>query len=139
MRKITEIIVHCTATPAGLPVTVEQIDAYHRSLGWAGIGYHYLIDLKGQIHKGRDIRRPGAHCRGHNAHSIGVAYVGGLSPDGLAACDTRTDAQRLAMAALLKRLTKSFPARRSAATAISPPRHAPVSTHARNTALSTTS
>lgn len=47
MRKITEIIVHCTATPAGLPVTVEQIDAYHRSLGWAGIGYHYLIDLKG--------------------------------------------------------------------------------------------
>ena len=109
MRKITEIIVHCTATPAGLPVTVEQIDAYHRSLGWAGIGYHYLIDLKGQIHKGRDIRRPGAHCRGHNAHSIGVAYVGGLSPDGLAACDTRTDAQRLAMAALLKRLHKEFP------------------------------
>ena len=41
-------------------MTVEQIDAYHRSLGWAGIGYHYLIDLKGQIHKGRDIRRPGA-------------------------------------------------------------------------------
>ncbi len=109
MRKITEIIVHCTATPAGLPVTVEQIDAYHRSLGWAGIGYHYLIDLKGQIHKGRDIRRPGAHCRGHNAHSIGVAYVGGLSPDGLAACDTRTDAQRLAMAALLKRLHREFP------------------------------
>lgn len=109
MRKITEIIVHCTATPAGLPVTVEQIDANHRSLGWAGIGYHYLIDLKGQIHKGRDIRRPGAHCRGHNAHSIGVAYVGGLSPDGLAACDTRTDAQRLAMAALLKRLHREFP------------------------------
>ena len=43
VRNITEIVVHCTATPAGRDVTVADVDRWHRQRGFAGIGYHYLI------------------------------------------------------------------------------------------------
>ena len=51
----------------------------------------------------------GAHVYGHNANSIGVAYVGGLSKDGNTPRDTRTPAQRRALADLLRKLKKQFP------------------------------
>ena len=33
MRKIDKIIVHCTATPEGRPVSVEEIDSWHKQRG----------------------------------------------------------------------------------------------------------
>lgn len=109
MRKINRIIIHCTATPEGREVTVKDIDRWHRDRGFAGIGYHYVIYLDGSVHEGRPLERIGAHCRGQNAHSIGIAYVGGLSHDGSTPKDTRTDAQRAAMHALVSRLREQFP------------------------------
>ena len=53
MRKINEIIVHCTATPEGRHVTVADVDNWHRARKFNGIGYHYLIYLDGSIHEGR--------------------------------------------------------------------------------------
>ena len=50
----------------------------------------------------------GAHCKGHNQHSIGVCYEGGLDIRGQPA-DTRTEAQKLAMRVLLEKLHKSYP------------------------------
>ena len=73
MRLIDMIVVHQTGTPTG---TVESIDRYHRSLGWAGIGYHYVIYRDGSVHKGRSNSEIGAHCKGDNATSIGVCCVG---------------------------------------------------------------
>ena len=73
MRPIDIIIIHQTGTPTG---TVESIDRYHRSLGWAEIGYHYVIYRDGSIHKGRANSEIGAHCKGDNATSIGVCCVG---------------------------------------------------------------
>ena len=108
MRSITEIIIHCTATPEGRQVTVADIDRWHRQKGWNGIGYHYVIYLDGSIHKGRPIEQVGAHCVGHNTHSIGVCYVGGLTTYG-APSDTRTSAQKSAMLALIKDLQRQFP------------------------------
>jgi N-acetylmuramoyl-L-alanine amidase len=67
------IVIHQTDTPTG---TVESIDRYHRSLGWAGIGYHYVIYCDGSVHKGRLNSEVGAHCKGDNATSIGVCCVG---------------------------------------------------------------
>jgi len=66
MRKITEIIVHCSATPAGRHHTVEDLDRWHRQLGYSQIGYHYVVYLDGSIHEGRPLEKPGAHCQGHN-------------------------------------------------------------------------
>ena len=77
MRTITLIIVHCSANKAGSTLRMADIDRYHRSLGWKGCGYHYVIPTDGTIERGRPEEQIGAHCRNHNRHSIGVAYIGG--------------------------------------------------------------
>lgn len=109
MRKITEIIIHCTATPEGKDFAVADIDRWHRERGWQGIGYHYVIYRDGTVHTGRSVSQPGAHCKGHNAHSIGVCYVGGLATDGKTAKDTRTPQQRTALRRLVADLLMQYP------------------------------
>ena len=108
MRTITLIIVHCSANRAGSALRMADIDSYHRSLGWIGCGYHYVIPTDGTIEPGRPEEMVGAHCKNHNRHSIGVCYIGGLSKDGKPA-DTRTDAQRIALRNLLERLHRRYP------------------------------
>ena len=108
MRPVNEIIVHCTATPEGRPVTVSEIDRWHRQRGWSGIGYHRVIGLNGERWQGRALEKIGAHCEGHNSGTIGVAYVGGLSADGRDAKDTRTPGQREALLAELIDLRDRF-------------------------------
>lgn len=108
MRKINRIIIHCTATPAGRSVSVEELRAWHRSRGFSDIGYHYVIDIDGTVSPARSLSLAGAHCRGYNANSVGIAYVGGLSPAGVPA-DTRTPAQTDAMRVLVRSLCTLFP------------------------------
>ncbi len=108
MRKITEIIIHCTATPEGRAVTLADVDLWHRQLGFFGIGYHYLVLLDGTIAEGRPLWRVGAHCADHNRHSIGICYVGGLDSR-MRPKDTRTPAQRAALRQLVDRLRSQFP------------------------------
>ncbi len=109
MRTIDEIIIHCTATPAGREVTVEDIRRWHLARGFADVGYHYVVALDGTVMAGRPESQPGAHCLGHNARSIGVCYVGGLDVQGRPA-DTRTERQRQALRALVRQLRRRFPA-----------------------------
>ena len=109
MRTINEIIIHCTATPVGRPVTVADIRRWHRARGFTDIGYHYVIALDGSVHVGRPLSVAGAHCLGHNAHSIGVCYVGGLDAAGQPA-DTRTEQQRRALRELVRGLRQRYPA-----------------------------
>ena len=109
MRTNSLIVVHCTANRAGSTLRMADIDRYHRSLGWRGCGYHYVIPIDGTIEQGRRESQVGAHCKNHNSHSIGVAYVGGLAADGKTPCDTRTDAQKRALVRLLSELHKRYP------------------------------
>ena len=108
-RVIAELIVHCTATPEGRAVTVQDIDRWHREKGWNGIGCHYVITLDGTVHEGRSVDTAGAHCVGHNNHSIGIVYVGGLAKDGKTAKDTRTEAQKRSLLILLHALRALYP------------------------------
>lgn len=108
MRKISLIIIHCTATPANRNVTAAEIDNWHRKQGFNGIGYHYVVGLDGRIELGREIERPGAHTLHFNQCSVGVAYVGGLDSAGNPA-DTRTPEQRKALVRLLAHLRRMFP------------------------------
>lgn len=112
MRKITEIIVHCSATPEGRHVTVGDIRAWHKQRGFKDIGFHYVIYLDGSIHAGRSESVIGAHCTNHNRNSIGVCYIGGMTKDMKAAKDTRTEAQKKALVQLLRTLKKKYPAAR---------------------------
>ena len=116
-RTITELIVHCSATPEGREYSLEQCRKDHKAQGWSDIGYHYFIDLDGNIHQGRDVDITGAHCAagGHNQHSIGICYVGGLENkpnipyNKLKAKDTRTDKQKASLMSLLVDLKKMYP------------------------------
>lgn len=58
---------------------------------------------------GRPLNEVGAHCKGHNAHSIGICYIGGLTADGKQPKDTRTPSQRIALEALVLLLRLRFP------------------------------
>ena len=108
MRRIDEIIVHCTATVEGKDYHVADVDKWHKARGWKGIGYHYLITLDGTIEKGRPESEIGAHCVGHNKNSIGVCYVGGVDKY-LNPKDTRTEAQKEALLKLLVALVIEYP------------------------------
>jgi N-acetylmuramoyl-L-alanine amidase len=111
-RTITEIIVHCTATPEGKDYTVDDIRRWHKEQGWSDIGYHYVIYRDGSIHEGRNVKYSGAHCTGHNANSIGVVYIGGVSKDGKTAKDTRTKAQKRALLQVMRTLRAAYPSAR---------------------------
>ena len=114
-RVITDIVIHCTASREGQAMTIDQIRAEHRKNGWSDIGYHYVIGLNGETWNGRDVDLVGAHVSGHNAHSIGISYVGGLENrpgvpyNQLKAKDTRTEAQKAALLSLLVELRKLYP------------------------------
>ena len=108
MRKITHIIIHCTATRADRSFSVQSLEASHKARGFITIGYHYYITRDGQVHPCRPESMVGAHARHHNAHSIGICYEGGLDARGIPA-DTRTDAQKRSMAALLRSLRLDYP------------------------------
>lgn len=109
MRKITEIILHCAATPEGKDFTVADIDRWHKARKFDCVGYHWVIYRDGTVHPGRDESRQGAHCTGHNAGSIGVCYIGGCAADGKTPKDTRTPQQKAAMERLVKELLTRYP------------------------------
>lgn len=108
-RYINEIIVHCSATAEGKDFTVADIKKWHLARGFSDIGYHYVIYRDGSINKGRDESKIGAHCTGHNSHSIGVCYIGGCASDGKTPKDTRTAAQKATLVKLLKELRVKYP------------------------------
>lgn len=108
-RTINEIIVHCSATPEGKDYTVEDITKWHIQRGFSTIGYHYVIYRDGTIRNGRNVNIAGAHCTGHNTHSIGVCYIGGLTASGKTAKDTRTKEQKISLEWLLKSLKDVYP------------------------------
>lgn len=107
-RVINLIVIHCSATRADRDFTVADLDTCHRRRGFDGTGYHYYIRKSGETTLTRALERIGAHARGYNANSIGICYEGGLDAKGRP-CDTRTVAQRDAMAALLIHLLRRYP------------------------------
>ena len=107
MRAINEIIIHCTATKAGRELTIDELRAWHKQKGFKDVGYHYVVMPDGEIKNCRPITMCGAHCKGHNANSIGLAYVGGLDANGKPA-DTRTQQQRDALKVAVQVLRDVF-------------------------------
>lgn len=108
MRNITQIIIHCSATPEGKNIGATTIRGWHKERGFTDIGYHYVIRLDGTIEQGRPLEQIGAHCKNHNRNSIGVCYIGGLDQQGKPK-DTRTPAQRKALKFLIAQLHQQFP------------------------------
>lgn len=107
MRDIKYIVLHCTATSQN--TTPESILHYWRTeLKWRDPGYHFLIKADGTVVPLHPIEKPSNGVKGYNQHSIHISYIGGIDAKGRA-LDTRTEAQKAAQIALLKKYTAMFP------------------------------
>ena len=96
-RRITHIVIHCSATRPEFDIGVDEIRALHVShesvlvpwdgeslagRNWQDVGYHYVIRRDGTVENGRPESRTGAHVYGHNRNSVGICMVGGVAgPD----------------------------------------------------------
>lgn len=56
--------------------TAKIMESHHLSLGWEGLGYHYVVHKNGDVWRGRPEHYHGAHCKGHNNTSIGICMAG---------------------------------------------------------------
>jgi len=109
MRTITLIVIHCSAVRPGQRSSAKKINDWHHDRGFQnGIGYHYVVRRDGSIEPGRPLEMIGAHVVGHNRHSIGICYEGGLNSFGEDA-DTRTPEQKVTLRKLLEELHRKFP------------------------------
>ena len=78
-RPVEYVALHHTAGPRNQPAKV--IHDYHISLGWSGIGYHFLVRYPGPdgiavIEKVRPVRTIPACVKGFNSSTVCVAMVG---------------------------------------------------------------
>lgn len=102
-RPLSLIVIHCTATLVNVDFSNVDLLRAHRAKGMRCIGYHFYIRKDGFIHSTRPLEMVGAHAYGFNQESIGIAYEGGLSSQGIPA-DTRTLKQKRSLRALIRTL-----------------------------------
>jgi len=108
MRKITHIVVHCSATAQN--ATVAAIQRYWKeNLGWKSPGYHYIIEANGNIIKLLDEGKPSNGVASRNASLINVCYIGGVDASGKPK-DTRTEKQKASLLFLLEQLRERYTA-----------------------------
>lgn len=72
-RNVNEVIVHITASNDN--ATVADIKAGHIARGFSDIGYHWIVDREGIVHKGRSESIIGSHVAGYNTDTIGISYI----------------------------------------------------------------
>lgn len=108
MRKITHVVVHCSATPPERDIGAAEIRTWHLARGWADIGYHWIIRRNGWRDKGRGEAVAGAHVEGWNQNSIGVCLVGGVNERGDPEANF-TPAQFATLAGLLSEILVRHP------------------------------
>ena len=116
------LVIHCTDTLPGREVTAKEIRSWHCSpiaqggRGWKQVGYSDMIHLDGKVEnlvpydndewvEPNEITNGAA---GYNACSRHVVYVGGRGFDGKAK-DTRTDAQKKALAEYVQAFKAKYP------------------------------
>lgn len=75
---INLLIIHCTATRPSQDIGVAEVNSWHIQRGWREIGYHFVIRRNGVVERGRDVGKQGAHAKGYNRKSIGIAMAGGV-------------------------------------------------------------
>lgn len=76
--RVTKFVLHHTTGSYKGASSVRAIQKFHQGpeRKWSDIGYNWLVGDDGTIFEGRGWGFSGAHARGHNSVSIGVAYIG---------------------------------------------------------------
>jgi N-acetylmuramoyl-L-alanine amidase len=104
---VTHLTIHCAATPEGRDVKITDIEAWDRAK-FGQVSYHWIVPLNGQIHRSLEDTVLGCHVHLNNHGNIGVCYVGGVDLHGHAK-DTRTEAQKTALRALVADYQRKYP------------------------------
>lgn len=122
-RELKYLVLHCTATPEGREVSAADIRHWHcdpvseGGRGWKQVGYTDLVHLDGKVERLVDNNEDAwvddweitNGAAGYNSVSRHVVYSGGYAKDGKIPKDTRTTAQRTALADYVKDFHKRFP------------------------------
>lgn len=123
MARMKYLVIHCTATPEGRPVTSAEIRHWHTDpvskggRGWNQVGYTDMIHLDGRVERmvknnedaNVDPWEITNGAAGYNSISRHIVYVGGLATDGKTPKDTRTAAQTKAMINYVRDFHNRFP------------------------------
>jgi len=105
------LVVHCSATPPGMDIGVDEIRKWHLAKGWSDVGYALVIRRDGTVESGRPLQYQGAHVEGHNHEAIGVCLVGGMDARMARPEDNFTLAQYDSLESVLRLLLQKFPGR----------------------------
>jgi len=121
-QKQKYLVIHCTATPEGREVSAADIKRWHTSppptgRGWKQVGYTDLIHLDGSVERlvannGDEWVDPWEITNGvagKNSVSRHIVYAGGCAKDGKTPKDTRTAAQKEALAKYVKAFHAKHP------------------------------
>ncbi|WMX16565.1 peptidoglycan recognition family protein [Aureispira sp. CCB-E] len=74
LDSINQIFVHHSAS---IGQTAEDYARYHvQSRGWPGIGYHFVIEVNGDIIQGNPLTNVSYNVAGHNTRGIGICLSG---------------------------------------------------------------
>ncbi len=123
MARLKQLVIHCTATPPGREVSADDIRRWHTAppseggRGWKQVGYTDMIHLDGTVERlvannEDDTVDPWEitnGAKGHNSTARHIVYVGGVDRNGKTPKDTRTPAQRKALAAYVRDFHRRFP------------------------------
>jgi len=74
LSKIDQIVIHHSATKEGTPKGFANYHISERK--WPGIGYHIVIDKKGQIFLTNYLNVVSNHVQNANSRSVGICLVG---------------------------------------------------------------
>lgn len=103
----TYAVLHHTGDTSPLP-QLKKVNDYHKlrwdfisTLGWY-VGYHYFIERNGVTTQTRANSEEGAHTKGHNLESVGIALAGNFD------IDAPSEAQLNALALLMEELAETY-------------------------------
>ncbi|XP_050310822.1 peptidoglycan-recognition protein 2-like [Anthonomus grandis grandis] len=82
---VKNVIIHHTVTEeckkeVNCTAIIQEIQNFHIDiLEFPDIGYNFLIGGDGNIYEGAGWHKVGAHTRGYNSRSVGIAFIGNFS------------------------------------------------------------
>ena len=108
LKSVKFLVIHCVANRCNRPFSVENLIACGKAK-YGQCSYHYYVRYDGSVIPLLPENVQGVHARGYNYCSLGIVYEGGLDENGNPA-DTRNEAQKASLVALLRSLKEDYPA-----------------------------
>lgn len=105
MRKINDIVIHCSNTEENLKIDSDYIKRIHvTNYDFKDIGFHYVISQDGTV---KNTLLESKNILTDEPNSISICYIGGRDIN-YHPCDTRTEEQKNAMASLIQKLLERY-------------------------------